>query len=305
MHHVKHTVRVVVIMACLIWGGLQTGSSVLALTKESDASYSQSDDELESQYPGLPIEVARSIPSVVATQRITDQTTNKGAVASGVIINGQQILTAGHTVGHDGRVACANTSVLASSFISDAATSSDIVTHASVVHNKTTDVAVLTLRASDNFTSMPDVKISDRKLSVGDTVYFINYQPTADGAVRSPLSDIAANTTPVIFNGTVIKDAAGRTTIATGSGKSFGAGSEDNLVRKGASGGAIVNSHGELVGLSVASESLAANRSASSVKKEYGVSLPVSAKYQIAYMQPINQALVKDLQSTTISCVVN
>lgn len=302
MHRIRHTVQLVILMTCLIWGGLQTSASVLALTNESNASYAQSDNELQTQYPGLPIEVARSIRSVVATQRIADEATGQGSVASGVIINGQQILTAGHVVERDGSVACSNTSVVTAGLVTSATISNDPVTHVSVKHDKTTDVAVLTLRASSNFGGLPDVKISDNQLTVGETVYFINYQPTADGKVRSPASTDVASTTPVVFSGTVVKDAAGRTTIATGNGKSFGAGASDNLVRKGASGGAIVNSRGELVGLSVASESLTADHSAASIKKEFGVSLSANSTYQIAYMQPISQGLVKGLQSMTVSC---
>lgn len=301
MHHFRHTIQLLVVVACLIWGGLQVRSEVFAQPGiTSTADVTESAEEIESQYPDLPPAVAHSVRSVVAMQQILDETTQRGVIASAVIISDQQVLTAAHNINKSGHLACDNTSVVAQGMLTHAATSTDVVTHASAEYNKKNDLAVMTVQASDNFRALPNLTIANRLPEAGDTVYFINFQPTADGKVRSPAAP-ADYSKPAVFSGAVLGEKPNGIAIATGHGKSYGLGIADNMVRKGASGGAIVNAQGELVGLSVSSESLQANRSASSLAAEYKVRLPES-RYQIAYMQPVGQAAVENIQSTTISC---
>ncbi len=92
--------------------------------------------------------------------------------------------------------------------------------------------------------------------------------------------------------------------IAAGGGKSFGLGEADVMLRKGASGGAVVNAKGELLGLSVSSQSLAADRSASSLLKQYGVDLS-AGNYQVVYMQKVSKQLVERLRSGMVSCTAS
>jgi hypothetical protein len=168
-------------------------------------------------------------------------------------------------------------------------------------------LAVLTVRNSENFRNLPNITLATERLKPGETVYFINFQPTADGRVRSPLAADAVQgaadySKPAVFSGLVVQSENKRAVIATGYSKSYGLGIADNTVRKGASGGAIVNVRGELVGLSVASQSLQANRTATSIANEYAINLPGNFQYQVAYMQPVSQSLVQYVQSTTVSC---
>lgn len=306
MHRFRHVIQLLVVAICLFWGGQQITTEVFAQQSKETAVLSESDGEIEDQYPDLPVEVARSIHSVIATQQLLNDATKQGQVASGVVINDHQIVTAGHTIGGDGQILCANTSVLASGLVSKAMASNDPVTHAAFRYTPDTDLAVMTVRAGDNFRSLPDIRLARVTPKKGETVYFINFQPTADGHVRNPSADSKPGTVdytkPAIFSGVVAERERDRVVIATGYSKSYGLGATDNMVRKGASGGAIVNVRGELVGLSVASESLQANHSAASLAAKYGVSVPSNFSYQLAYMQPVNSALINDLQTTTISC---
>lgn len=305
MHRFRHIIQMLVVAICLFWGGQQITQQVFAQQDNETAVLSDSDTEIEDQYPDLPVEVARSIRSVVATQQLLNDATNQGQVASGVVINDQQIITAGHTVG-GGSLMCANTSVVASGLVSRATASSDRVTHAAFQYTPGIDLAVMTLQAGDNFRSLPDVKLASELPKKGETVYFINFQPAADGQVRNPAAESKPGavdyTKPAIFSGIVAQSKNDRVTIATGYSKSYGLGTADNMVRKGASGGAIVNVRGELVGLSVASESLQATHNATSLASKYGIAVPSNFAYQLAYMQPVSQTLIDNLQTTTISC---
>lgn len=296
-----------VVAICLYWGGQQLTTEVFAQPDKQTAVLSDTDTEIGDQYPDLPVEVARSIHSVVATQQVLNDATNQGQVASGVVINDNQIVTAGHTIGGDSQLMCANTSVVASGLVSKATASNDPVTHAAFRYTPETDLAVMTLRGSDNFRSLPNIALARQLPKKGETVYFINFQPAANGQVRNPAAESKPGAVdyskPAIFSGIVAERERDRVVIATGYSKSFGLGAADNMVRKGASGGAIVNVRGELVGLSVASDSLRANRSADSLAAEYGIGVPSNFRYQLAYMQPVSQTLINNLQTTTISCV--
>jgi len=302
-------IQLLAVLGCLTWGGYQVTSNALAQTDttEEPAIVNTTDQDIERLYSQLPPEVARVIPSVVATLQVNDNQ-KQGTVASGVIINGEQILTAGHNVEGDSGLACRQTTVIAPGLLTSAAASSDVVTHASVSYGKSSDLALLTLRSGDNFKALPDIKLSQRPPEKGDRVYFINFQPTADGTVRSPASPVTADPSkdyskPAVFSGRVLGRSNHGVAIATGGGVSLGIGAPDVLARKGASGGAIVNERGELVGLSVSSESLLADRSAASIAKEYQLVLEDAGKrYQVAYMQPVDGGLVKHLQASMISC---
>lgn len=266
----------------------------------------QNDLELSDQYPGLPAEVAKSVRSVIATQQVLDEASQQGIVASGVIINGQQVLTAGHNIEAGDGLVCSRTTVVAPGLLSNATASKDEVTHASVRYGKSEDMAVLTLRSSDNFMGLPEINIANRPPEAGDTVYFINYQPTADGKVRSPAAQASADprsdySKPVVFSGIVLGSTRNGLAIAAGHGQSFGNGIPDTLLRKGASGGAIVNAKGQLVGLSVSSESLLANKTSADIKKEFRIQLS-QQQYQLAYMQAVSNAAVEKLQTNMVSC---
>jgi hypothetical protein len=302
----RHAAQITAILACLVWGGYQITDRALAQSNYTPMVVTETDQELASAYPGVPVKVARSIRSVIATQQITNQATKQGLIASGVIINGQQVLTAGHNVQADDGLACSQTKVIAPGLLSNATASQDAVTHASVRYGKSEDMAVLTVQSSENFSSLPAVTLASRQPETGDTVYFINYQPTADGKIRSPGVQVTSNpatdySKPAVFSGIVLGSTKNGLAIATGHGQSFGNGAPDTMLRKGASGGAIVNTKGELVGLSVSSESLLANKTSAAIRKEFGIQLS-EQRYQIAYMQAVGKLTVDQLRSSMISC---
>jgi hypothetical protein len=113
MHQFRHITQLVIVAICLLWGGQQVTSDVLAQPGEQSAVVSETEKDIEAQYPELPAAVAHSIQSVVATQQLLNDETNQGLVASGVVINDQQFVTAGHTVGGDGRLASLRLRLLA------------------------------------------------------------------------------------------------------------------------------------------------------------------------------------------------
>jgi S1-C subfamily serine protease len=307
MRQLRHTIQTLIILTCLVWGGHQWSAQAEATPlSDGSSSISLSDQDIADLYPDLPLAVSKAIPSVVATQQVLDQTTGKGIVASGVVLNDQQILTAGHTVADGGRIMCSQTRVLAPGVLSDAGASSDQVIQASARYGKGTDLAVLTVQAGDNFRKLPDIKLGRQAPQKGDTVYFINFQPTADGVLRSPAAIGATDpahdySKPVIFAGTYLGQSEDGPVIATGYGKSYGRGAPDIMVRKGASGGAVLNGQGELVGLSVSSQSLSADRSSAWIAHEYGVRMP-QQDYQLAYIQTVSKSVASYLQKSTVSC---
>lgn len=298
------------VAGCLLWGGLQVADSTLALAAPAPAAASivMTDEDIATQYPGLPPAVARAIPSVVATQQVIDHANQRGQVASGVIVDGQRVLTAGHNIKQGRELACADTEIISAGAMTSAAASSQAVTHASLRYGDKTDIALVSVQGSQNYDALPAIAIANRQPQAGDTVYFINFQPTADGAMRSPAlqanSDPAKDySKPAVFSGTVLGASSNGLAIATGQGKSYGKGAGDVLVRKGASGGAVVDKYGRLVGLSVSSESLNADRSAASLARDYRVRL-ADGHYQVAYMQAVGKSDIRKLGSGMVSCVV-
>lgn len=303
----RHAFQATAVLGCMLWGGYQITSDVFAQPLDDQLmTVVENSEDLAVRYPDLAPEIARAISSVVATQQVLDASTGQGVVASGVIINDYQILTAGHNVEADKGLSCSQTSVLTGGLVSSATASRDAVTHASVRYGDNQDMAILNVDSSLNFQSLPDAKLANRQPKKGEIVYFVNFQPTADGNVRSPAIPASSNaqtdySKPAIFTGTVLGSDDNGLAIATGHGKSFAAGAADTMLRKGASGGAILNAKGELVGLSVSSKSLAMDNTAKTIAKKYGLQLP-EAQYQVAFMQPITKTLVKQLQSSTVSC---
>jgi hypothetical protein len=305
-HLIRRGLMAVAIVACLGWGGYQLGNQDLSAAIPPRPGVIVSDGEIARQYPGLPVAVARAERSVVATRQMLKSDAVKAIIASGVIINGNQVATAGHNVEDSSSIGCKNFQVITPGVFEDSGANKDPVIGVSFNHAKSTDVAVLTVQTGVNFQSLPPVRIASRPPSAGQTVYFINYQPTAEGKLRSPsvkpsLDSRQDYSRPAIFAGTVVGTSPNGVAIVTGYGKSLGRGAPDVMVRKGASGGAVVNSDGELVGLSVSSESLQADLSSGTVYQMFGYE-PPDGKYQLAYMQPVNPAILGRLQSSTISC---
>lgn len=291
-------VKIAVAVGLLSWGGYLLTNSVRAL----GASNTVVNDgiTIESEYPDLPQPVAKSIQSVVSLQRLTASGSHSGWVASGVILNDRQVLTAGHATDDGGKsLSCANMSVAVPGFMTAAAASRLPALFGSAEYGESVDLALLTVKADANFRNLPPVTLASARPKAGDTVFFINYQPKADGTARNPLAEDEDD--PAVFSGVVIGTEKHGLAVATGGGQSYGHGDPETMLRKGASGGAVVNAQGELIGLSVSSESLQANRSAAYISHMYGIQLP-ARQYQVGNVQTIDSSILTRLQSSLTSC---
>lgn len=250
-------------------------------------------------YPDLPPAVANAISSVVAVQRVTGAN-NQGLAASGVILGKDQVLTAGHEIDSgNGVLACSQTSVVGPGVLTPGSASSNPVLAAALRHTDTLDMALLQIKSDTNFQALPSITIAQGEPESGSTVYFINFQPKGDGQQRIPTNKDAS--TPAVFSGTALGGTEKGFAIATGGGQSYGLDGDDNILRKGASGGAVVNEKGELLGLSVSSDSLEADKSAASLARMYGITLP-AGYYQLAYVQPPGVDVVARLQASLAAC---
>jgi hypothetical protein len=306
--NIQRVTKITILVTAFVWAGYSItsnaqalGASDLSSLKTPINATSASSTQNVEEYADLPSGVARSVQSVVAVQRIiSNAPTNNAVVASGVILNDHQVLTAGHTEEtDDGALSCVNTTVNAPGYVTAAAASSNPVTYASALHNASADLAVMTIKADQNYRNLPAMTLASQQPKVGDIVYFINYQPQDDGTIRDPLSHTSGD--PVIFSGTVIGHDNQGLQIAAGGGTSYGHGKSETLLRKGASGGAIVNSDGALVGLSVSSDSLEANRTPQYIGTNFGISMP-EGKYQIVSAQTLDTHLLTKLQSNMTVC---
>ncbi len=308
--NIRRVTKVSLLAIAFVWAGYSISSDAFALgggtgnfSASSGVTAKSSIDDtqsVENAYAGLPTGVAKSVQSVVAVQRITSTSaTNNAVVASGVILNNHQVLTAGHATDSNGAMICARTTVEAPGYLTAAAASSNPVIEASAMHSTTADLAILSVDANQNYKNLPAMAVATSLPAVGETVYFINYQPQADGTIRSPLSRTTGD--PVIFSGTVVGRDSQGIQIAAGGGTSYGHGQTETLLRKGASGGAIVNKNGELVGLSVSSDSLDANRTPAYIGTNFGVSMP-QGLYQIVNAQTLSSQLLTKLQTTMAAC---
>lgn len=260
---------------------------------------------VRDEYVDLPPPVSQAVPGVVALQRITDDVATHGnaysaEVASAVIISDKEALTAGHSLMSNNSLVCSNTILAAPGAQNSRNASRETVTGASALHNQRQDIGLVTVEPSSNFQQLARLQVSTAVPKTGDLVYFVNFQPTADGKTRSPLlaGDVAR---PAVFSGSfvVIKD--GNLVIATGQGQNYGLGVADTLVRKGASGGAVLDAKGRLIGLSVTSDSLRADQSAASIMRDYHVKLPPGA-YQLAFAQRVSDQLVAQLRASQAPC---
>jgi len=297
----------VIVLACFSTAGYYITTRTSAQTIHG-GSVTITDKQLLEQYPGLPVAVARSVNTVVATQQVLDAADKEGIVASGVIVSGTQVLTAAHNVRlSNGTVSCSQLTVAATGLLTGATASRSPVSFVSSnKYGGSADMALLTVEAGDNFRALPKATLAKRSPEVGETVYFVNFQPTADGKIRTPTSQASNDpatdySKPAIFSGIVTSVTNDDIVVATGAGTSYGLGVKDNVVRKGASGGAVVNNQGELVGLSVSSDSLQTDRTAASIAKEYGQNLP-EHQYQIAHIEPVAAKMLEELETSLTSC---
>ena len=98
--------------------------------------------------------------------------------------------------------------------------------------------------------STSGIQIATEQPKKGDTLYFINWEPTASGESRDPMSTENRLARPAIFAGTVLSNNNGLATVVTGERNYGDGGIPDTSGRPGESGGMVLNQYGQLVGLS-------------------------------------------------------
>jgi len=152
-----------------------------------------------------------------------------------------------------------------------------------------------------------DIKVSNTPTTIGEDVYFVNDEPTANGEDRLPL--LAATlfkgtkyrpadkqTKPAIYGGVITGTQSNGDLYVLNGLKAYGA-IPDKISRPGASGGAVFNSKGNLVGITI--ETMQEPRPAkivSAVTKALGLSKS-SGNLPVTIVEPVSTALIEELQT--------
>jgi len=152
--------------------------------------------------------------------------------------------------------------------------------------------------------------ISDKELTVGEQLYFVNYEAAQDGQPRTPFelnlpsgTDIKSHAAPEETAGVVVGiDNLGRADVLVGM-KNYGV-MDDPYLRPGASGGAVFAEDGSLVGLSNrAAFSKKTNKlaleSLKQAEEKYDVRLhgiAADARLEEVIVTPVDHPLVKKLR---------
>lgn len=210
----------------------------------------------------LPIAVSRIIDNSVSLQ------TNVGAtVLSGVYLTNGDILTAGHALKNSANRLYDNYAKLkcgryvASGVLPGKIDYASPVNKAYAVNTglngkdeamlKVSKVNLGSLANEDAYlNTLPKIQIAPNPPETGDTVYFVNWEPTATGDLRNPMSDKDKLEHPAIFAGVVSGLENGHVMVYTDIKGYPNGGVTDKNGRGGESGGMVVNSDGQLIGLS-------------------------------------------------------
>lgn len=163
-----------------------------------------------------------------------------------------------------------------------------------------TDVAMYRLSAdtrqelADSGATLPEtqtLRIAKEPPKRGDTLYFVNYEPTATGESRGPFADSPDLEHPAVFAGVVLGVHDGIASVVTDI-RSYGDGSPDKVGRDGSSGGLVLNAFGELVGASDSGDSINAVLARISLDGKIGpFGLPGDGAH-VEYVNLINQTTV-------------
>jgi len=173
---------------------------------------------------------------------------------------------------------------------------------ASYLDNESTaDISILETKKSRSFSQLPNSEISDTPPSVGQFVYFVNYEPSSETLDRNPayaeLKDFDDPTIlPAIYLGIILeKTPTGRYAILTGL-KNLGAGMEDTLSRGGASGGPVYDEQGKIIGL--VTKATGKDIAPEIIETNFNVvleNIPKSS-LSVSFIQPVTSDLVSNLE---------
>ncbi len=164
------------------------------------------------------------------------------------------------------------------------------------------DLTILKMGQSESFSQLPSSEISDSAPSIGDSVFFVNYEPTSDKIERDPTSANSngldsPETLPAEYPGEVVGiSPTGAYVVLTGL-RSYGLGYPDTTTRPGASGGPVYNSEGKIIGL-------VTRVSTNPVEKEYLEALyrvhlndaSDKTNLSISYVQPVTPNLIASFE---------
>jgi lipoate-protein ligase A len=105
---------------------------------------------------------------------------------------------------------------------------------------------------------------------------------------------------PAIFRGVILGYNQNGYSIATNIDAHTNS-AADTILRKGGSGGAVLNTDGQLIALSVSINSLSPDSSADNLASAYHVRLP-KGNYQLAKAQMVDRSTVDSLQTSLTRC---
>lgn len=295
-------------IAGAIWGTIGLAAGIVVFASPSQFSSASIANDINKS-SAVPASVTTAAQSIIALQRVkydlpagvaseaSARSVANGLNASGVVIDGDTVLTAGHAVDDDGRLACSRTSIDVAGTDAAHTASRHIARLGNAKHANGQDIAVLKVDPDQQLSELPKLRLAGAKPKKGEIVYFVNYQPTADGRVRSPGT---GQNGPAIFRGVIVGYNQNGYSIATNI-DGHAATTTDSILRKGGSGGAVLNAKGQLVALSVSIDSVAPERTAKSVANSYGVRLP-NGSYQLTKAQLVDRSTIANLQSSLIRC---
>jgi len=164
------------------------------------------------------------------------------------------------------------------------------------------DIALVQANPGDLVVPHATIPLASEAMHIGQAVFSLGYQPDTAGKLRSPdqgdisASDIQAGyDKPAIFGGVIVSFQSNGNPIVAEGLKSYGAVTDDQA-RGGKSGGALVNTSGQLLAISVEANSIP--RTAAEVGDLYsftpgGILPKAPLSFEIA--QPVTRPLIDSL----------
>jgi len=215
-----------------------------------------------------------------------------GVTLSGVKIGPRHILTAGHAFRNQNgsifpQATCIDNAVIQGYSSNGHLIESKAKKIASSYNIKDSVADVALIETVNPINELPSFSLSDTPIISGEGLYFINYEPTSYGAPRYPTQYERLLRYPAMFGGIALPTTSTsipHDTLVQLGLKSYGR-VPDSRIRQGASGGAVADRNGFLV----------------------GISDDESNNGDYAYVQPVTQnllrALYTKLQTNPDACV--
>lgn len=195
----------------------------------------------------IPLEESRFPDGTLALS-----TSRVSSLGSGVRISETEVATAGHVRAEHPEAACGDFTI--KTRVEDSIRKAPVTAEA---HSYLSDNVSADSYDVPDFGIMeveprllegvPIAQVRQTPLEVGEPVYFVNYQPTADGTDREP-SASDPYSQPAEYGGIVASTDGQLSRVITDIGASYGD-VYDDVTRAGASGGAVFDAQGQLVAI--------------------------------------------------------